>query len=733
MPCTTIFRTALSIACCLSLYIPAFSAVAADNPIKSALTCAQKTAGATWDVSQDVAKKYATIAKVGGTIATCQAMGGNDQYTFPVTLGIIGGIKLASPSTLPNGQCKVRIHNLLAKPFAEGVSLVVPPSSAKTQLQKILASDETGEALWGVVSELPPPIMTYTAMVDCACTVIDDGVTLTDLSVYGAAINGVSKTCGAFLDDVGLGFINDYGNAAIEWTGQTYSDTTGWWDKNILGQAQHADPETVYKMYWAPYEIDQAAQILTKGNGAYRWHAQSNVMPDQVISAFPSWSEANNDPDPTKAVNALGCSLWGKCQNTNNASPATNQTSFFDNVKKADATCKSSLSCTTNLKQIWSQCVTYYDTHTASLDHARQWCDTMRDQRFGPASKKLAQQFGADIQTRELVQKRLDALKAELGSNWTWRLPHHPSQVKTETFSTWSDQEAANIILGFVGDAKPWIDAKYYPWKYATTGVFAAAREALLVTNWNPSKAVDLAFVDITVKLQDNLRNAWNKWGYWDGGTRLNEWLPTDPFGGKYGCPSSGVLSKACIADVEAIYKNSCAEPVRDVHLNAPHRFDLDNPGLMMKKVKESCLAKIQPRIQLSLALQDTAHDVPALSKNLCDSLPSRSDEQLDCLHQLDQIWEDCTTSTYQNNQSVGQAKACVTRLADSLRAKRGIGTRIDATPSTTIPDAPKADSSRPVLKLPSKPVPSATHPDSERPVSAPKPENKPIRIGRPC
>lgn len=694
----------LALACVFGLSAMSQQA-SAGNPLDSAWDCAKASAGGAANIGADLAKKAETIASMSGELGVCLGKSGADQTGFAITMGAITAIKLASPDTLPNGQCKPRIHGLLARPFAEGISAVMPASGAKDELIELIKSPETGEALWDQFSSLPPPVMTYASHVDCSCMLIDNAVSLADLSAVGNAIEDISENCSAFLDDAGLGFINDYGTAAIQWTGEAYSDASGWWDRSVLGQSKHADPDTVYQMYWGMYEVDQANQILTKGNGVLPWHRQSNVMAKEIADA---------------GFASLGSGWSLQAENPGEA------------ISKAVEKCYSGNNCTTSLGSIYSQCVTYYDNHTASKEHAQEWCTAMRDQRFMPAAQKLAKEFDADIRTRLLVEERLDVYHKQL-LRWQWRMPRRPGYQPGDTFNGWTAQQTDNIALANLGHAQAFGAFSRGPWDYQLSGVFQAAREVLPNVGWDPNKATELAFKGVEPTIANNILKAWAEWSYWDKTSRLGEWLPTPPFGGKYGCPANGPLASACVGKVLNTYDKVCALPVRDAHLNAKDMLDLTGTGRRLDTVKKNCLSWIVPQTERAVLLSDPIAEVGGYTQEFCADLPSRSQEQQDCQRRVSDEWVECAVETYEAGKGADAARQCLADWARGYRARRMQGTRITPTPAPGSVQAPQAGEPIPgVTRLPPRPV-SASAAPTPRDTPSASSATAPIRIGDPA
>lgn len=116
----------------------------ASNPLASAWACTKSTVGGAAVIGQDLLNKAETIASLSKDVPQCLGQSGADQAGFAITMGAITAIKIASPSTIPNGQCQAALQNLVARPFAQGILVVMPPVPAKASLEALLKSDEAG-------------------------------------------------------------------------------------------------------------------------------------------------------------------------------------------------------------------------------------------------------------------------------------------------------------------------------------------------------------------------------------------------------------------------------------------------------------------------------------------------------------------------------------------------------------------------------------------------------------
>ncbi|MFN4225926.1 MAG: hypothetical protein ACK4HR_06370 [Hyphomonas sp.] len=215
------------------------------DAFKSAYQCAKDAGTGSLKVMGDVAKKSALIAEIGANASACTAAGGGTAVPYGVTLAAISAIKAASPETVPTGQCAKSIKGVVARPFGEGISYIMPPGSIRTKLLVVVNSDAAKEQIWSMIESVPG-VQPYTVQVGCACTTIDNGIALTDLREVGDAISQVSESCAAMLDTLGLGFINDLDDAAERAAHKAYASLSGAYDEYVNGES---DPEPYGVVY----------------------------------------------------------------------------------------------------------------------------------------------------------------------------------------------------------------------------------------------------------------------------------------------------------------------------------------------------------------------------------------------------------------------------------------------------------------------------------------------------
>ncbi len=220
---------------------------------KAAWNCAKGTLAASGGEASDIYKKGEVLASLEVTGGKCAAEASVDETGFAAVSGSIVAIKIASPGSLPNGQCLSTLKKSLAKPFAGALASLVPIASAKQKLISMAQSDAGSDAVWSQLQIAPPPLSPLVGHADCACTLIDNGVTLTDMSVVAKTIRATSQSCSAMLDQSGLGFVNKWGTAAIGWAKGALATASKAW-QSAQGKTPPGPDEAVfygfYGIFW---------------------------------------------------------------------------------------------------------------------------------------------------------------------------------------------------------------------------------------------------------------------------------------------------------------------------------------------------------------------------------------------------------------------------------------------------------------------------------------------------
>lgn len=463
------------------------------SALSAGVDCARAGVEGVALISADMAAKAAAASEAAAKAGACTAVQGGNAAPFAVTLGALSAIKIASPESLPDKQCFSSVRKHLARPLAEGLAVAVPIDSVKSTLVEMAKSDLASDALWEAL-DTTPVLTPYTLEVDCACTTIDAGMTLADFSAISGAVKKASKSCGKFLDEAGLGFINDYGGAAIDAVVQfgegAYSETSGAWDKYVLGQSKHAGPEEVYGYYFGRWEYPVAVEF--------------------ALSPGYTFSEKFGNYDLSVDE------LWSLC-----VKYYDDHTMSEDNAKK---TCN---------------------------QHRDRFAGVVV-----PAGKKLFEygelpgyyfntvKFLVDKEWRQRLPKRLNGVMLDAKA---W-----PAAAQ---FRDWSKAEGESLFQGIYGSlgAKEPGDDK---WEYANaTGGLRAAREALATTQPSKELATMAAYTGLKPRLSQAVLDQWNAdrenvTSYW-----LDKMLPGDPMAGRYKCPTAP-FEDACISRLRFRFQN---------------------------------------------------------------------------------------------------------------------------------------------------------------------------------
>lgn len=257
MPIMLRLQKAVIAAALISLCLPLSAQAGPLDTFKSAYQCAKDAGVGSLKIMGDVAYKSALIAEIGANASACTAAGGGTAAPYAITVAAISAIKVASPETVPTGNCEKSIKGVVARPFGEGISYIMPPGGIRTKLLEVVNSDAAKEQVWNMI-EAVPGVQPYTVQVSCACTTIDNGIALTDLRDIGDAISQASQSCAATLDALGLGFINDLDDMAERAAHKTYAGLSGAYDELVNGES---DPE--------PYGVVYEREFATTGRAHY--------------------------------------------------------------------------------------------------------------------------------------------------------------------------------------------------------------------------------------------------------------------------------------------------------------------------------------------------------------------------------------------------------------------------------------------------------------------------------
>lgn len=600
----------------------------AGKALKEAWACAKTTIKAHVDVGADLLKKGEAVASLSTTAGKCLATSGADQTGFGITMGALTAIKIASPSSLPNGQCLSSVKKSVAKPFGAGLAAVLPSGSATDKLKALLESETAIDALWQQMTAIPPPVMTATSHVECACEFIDKGVSLADLGAVSKAVSQVSDTCAGFLDAAGLGFINDFGSAAVGYVGDTYkaigSTLEDW--QNI---PEPAPDSQVYHGFWGAFVPEMAGvAVMNPGAnlGTAKWH-----------NATGSW-----------------ISLGTSCYQTN---------------------------CMLDMPKMYEECVHYYRTHRFSDSHAHEKCGEYR-QRASDAAVVLAKQFKAVMDVRKQLP---DAINNRVESHWVWRLPYKTSvSPYSKLDNNWSRSDAMQwAYADVIGQAT---DSKYgKAWQYQATGLYAAARDLLPNVGYDAGRAIALAINAVDAGFDRATRMKWESdmatpREYW-----MKRWFPPQPMTGPYGCEGSGYLSNQCQKSLRDAFDKVCLPAVMSAHVDTANVLVA---GARVKKAEDNCHSWFDPMLKKFNAVM--AYDISPHLGTVCSSYSPRTPEAEKCQRMVQDAFSECAADAMKNNQAVSTVQSCMKSAETGIRQRMNLGRRIEATPTPNTPTTPK-------------------------------------------
>lgn len=608
------------------LMLPASASASAGKVLGEAWACAKSHVNAAGTIALDLYKKGEQVAALSATAGTCLVGSGADQQGFAITMAALTAIKVASPGSLPTGQCKNAVRKAVARPFGEGIAAVLPSGGVKSKLRELLDSEQATSTLWSQLAGLPPPVSTYASHVDCGCEFIDGGLSLADVSAVTSAVGAVSDKCAGFLDAAGLGFINDYGGEVIRLGKGVYAAAGGAWE-DFKNDPKPAPDAAVYHGFWRAYVPNMAALLVNKPG--------SNLGTGKWSNALGGW-----------------ISLGSGCYQA---------------------------SCQIDLPMMFKDCADYYRAHRFSDSHALSKCNEYQKRAVDEATT-MAKQYQALLDVRTQTENRL---KAAIESQWVWRLPYNASNVVAATYSKldnrWTTPEAMKQV--FAGTAGSYSAGGQYAaaWDYQASGVYASAREILPNVGYDPARAAELALGSATAGFQKELLQQWDKAGkdvrdYW-----LGRWFPTPPMGGTYGCPGDGLLRPACVAQLAAAFDASCLPPVRALHVESANVLAA---GARIKTVEAQCRAAIEPQLARIGAI--AGHNYGPYQSQVCGGLEPRSPAAGTCERLVSDTYYECALQTIKNGQTAAAMTGCMEAARPGIAARLAQGQRI----SPTLPPA---------------------------------------------
>lgn len=613
------------------LALPGWAAADVGDALKSGWKCAKASVAGAGVLAKDLYLKGERLAALSATAGKCLASSGADQQGFALVMGAMTTIKIVSPGSLPTGQCKPAVRGAVARPFGAGLAAVMPPGGARNKLESLLDSETAGSALWNQLAGLPPPVSTYASHVDCACEFIDGGLSLADMSAVTSAVSEVSQSCGAFLDSVGLGFINDYGGKAIASVGAIGAAAGNAWE-DFRNEPEPAPDAAVYFGYWGAM-VPEMAEVLVRwpdtSLGTGKWHDGTG-----------SW-----------------LSLGANCYQSN---------------------------CQVDLPLMFKQCADYYRSHRFSDEHALGKCGEYR-QRASEEAVALAKEWRAVLAVRGVVESKL---KSVVEARWVWRLPYNAHDGVQASYSKYDNrwttpqalEQAFAAVAGKHGPANAYADE----WNYEATGAYAAAREILPNVGFDIARAADLALAAAGAGFDAAARARWDADAvvardYW-----LGRWFPT-PFGtGKHGCPTDPFLQKTCVARLSETFDKVCLPSVRAAHLDTPNVLAA---GVRLKQAEENCRSWVQP--QIDKAAQVGAFNTGPVVASLCGGYPARSPEADRCQRMVADAYLECGADAIKQGQGPAAVGACLDQARDGIRTRLASGRRVPVSPPPGEVEAP--------------------------------------------
>ena len=260
------------------------------NALSDSWKCAKNAGLSSAAIGVDLYKKGEALAKDAGPLAICLGKTGPEGQALIVTSSALTALRLAKPSLLPKGQCEARIKGIATKPFAMGISALMPSGGAKNTLLSAANSSDANQLVWDQIGSAPPPFSMIPNQIECGCLISDGALTLTDISQITNAVAKTSASCAAMLDSLGLGFINDIGSYASKLAKGLAYGASGKWDEVISGQSDPAPPGAVFELFYgthlntiainmAKYPTNWQAQPYNNNNN---WGCNYNANSGQI-------------------------------------------------------------------------------------------------------------------------------------------------------------------------------------------------------------------------------------------------------------------------------------------------------------------------------------------------------------------------------------------------------------------------------------------------------------------
>jgi hypothetical protein len=553
------------------------------NALGQAWNCAKSSAGAALTIPKVVVQKGEKLAAIGADASTCLAQSSADPEGFALVSGVIVAVKVASPGTLPNGQCLQSVRKGAAKPIALGIAAVLPPGSVKDGLLNAASSDTATDTLWNQMEVMPPPVSTLASHASCACKLIDGGLDLLDTSEVTSAIGSVSSSCAGFLDAAGLGFVNKYGDKTIHWSEQEWSDFTGYID-TLKGESKPAPDEFVYQWFYGSMVDNMSRRIATSGGDV----GSLAVVPPPY-SANYSYSTASGH------------------------AAAVNMSMMLDN------------------------CVDYYDKHTMSKSSALEVCNKWQARFPGEVATEVTRRkaITAFLIFASGAQKRL-------ADDYAKRFPRHvlgpTSTEANHGITVWSQSDVGQLLLPLMGKATFGYDA----WTFEGTGIYQSGMRILPTLGYSTQsaqKAFELAYAGQRPEIVKAIYDQWRQ----HAPEVRYQYLPTvlpagGAFAGPHGCPSSPPMGDKCVSAVENLFDNFCNGPIATAWVEGGNDSSIQGK---LNSALESCIARLRPYVDASNALAQDGPELNDVVQKNCQGTP-RSEAQTACTKNWSDLWNSC-------------------------------------------------------------------------------------------
>lgn len=575
---------------------------------KEAWKCVTSMPESAVALGKDVLAKGEAVAAMSATVGVCAAQTGGQPQVLAFTTATLTSIKLSKPELLPSGQCKARIHGQVARPFALGIATVLPDGAVRTKLVKLAESEESAAAIWSTLAGAPPPFGTIPSQLDCACDLIDGGVTLTDLSMIANVIRNTSKSCAGVLDQAGLGFVNDWGSAGIAWLGGAYKTLSGQW-QSLQGKKEPAPDEIVYQGMFGAY-VPQVARSLA-------------TAPPRTSALSITFTNA-----PEGWANLPPTGYQGGWKIT------------WDDLTKA--------------------CRDYYDQHKFADDHKGK-CNAFRDHAAAQASKDGERLRTQGIAIIVFKQRLYQWIK----DHWLWRLP--PCEfygVEGVGHRAKGDENMCDLVTELASDRwklGAFKENKSEPWAFTATGVYAAARDALVQSGYDQDLAHKATLAGTGPAVRDTTLALWNQTGHKNNVRYrwLPQWMPRKPMLEAHGCPAGGAIAKECVTQVEKTFDAICHPMIRDAYV-----LPVNVLGVAFKlgEAKASCQKLLEAIVSNATTLRDKG--LEAVQAKAGPACPTPSEDRAKaaaCTTKLSTIWEGCATKQVGNvlSNPIGAATQC--------------------------------------------------------------------------